>query len=664
MSVQVATKIPFRPHDCESCQHYYTEINRCRAYLVESWPKPLLGIFSGESEDPCEKYNPKTPSASESGETMEGKKPDMISAAAIAPPPLPANPAEIRPANEPRIHCPKCKGENVPDQVRCAYCRANLLPGEGLTIRLVTFVVALLAAGFFGRLAYVLITDPTRAPGIFEDPIKPAFIAVGLLISGVWFLVRKTPRYVRYVNRADRHLALNLNQSVRDYSQALEFVPQKERAEILKKRAGAFEKLGRLEDATRDEIAYTYEQGAYAFGSNLTGLFGGDRESYALSRSKTERGQLLSSGRAIAIGYCPGCKDAIQLTEQLRCPIHPKGRIQESRLFVPSEIDFGRQWILETQKRKRFRWINAAIRWAVILGLAWFAWVTFSRVFLKPMNPSKEIPQPLPAEAGLITGEVAEASFDAGGVAFAYPSDWEIVSPSDRQELLRTTLKGLGEYENISGVYTGGVGSCESCAHMIVVIIEAPETGPLTQEQYERARTQAQDQMGSRLLEHQMKEINGVPAAVSRYIGKSRETQQWDVMLLVPGENRLLMFSCSARPSEYERFEPIFSRAMESLAFEFGTTGSSIPTSLPEGIENTPVSRPVAVVDRSGSSINVRSGPGTSFTVVGGLPRDSQVEVLGRNQAGDWLKISEPSGWIFAELVSLSVSVENLPILE
>ena len=59
----------------------------------------------------------------------------------------------------------------------------------------------------------------------------------------------------------------------------------------------------------------------------------------------------------------------------------------------------------------------------------------------------------------------------------------------------------------------------------------------------------------------------------------------------------------------------------------------------------------------------MRSGGGTQFGIVGGLPRDSEVEVIGRNQASDWLKIADPRGWIFAELVSVSIPIESLPVV-
>jgi tetratricopeptide (TPR) repeat protein len=571
--------------------------------------------------------------------------------------------AEFTQPVEPRIHCPKCKSENYPNQVRCSFCRANLLPGESLVLRFVTFLFSLLAAGFFAWLAYQIATLPADAPQIFDDPFKPAFIAVGLFISSLWLLLRRTPGHRRYCNRADRHLELNLSQAINDYSRALEVAPKKERAEILQKRAAAYEKMGRQEEATRDRIEYIDAEGAYAVGAAVTSLFGGDRVTYQSERSKADRVQLIQSGRAIALGYCPRCDDVIPLTPELRCPDHLRTKIKESNLFVPSDMECGRLGVLAARRHRRFAWLKTLARLAILILLASIAVYFLVRSFGPGDSKSVE-PSSLPAAGPSPSEEQSESTFQDGGTSFAYPSSWEIVDPSGRQQLLSATLNGLGDYEYIGGVYTGGVKTCKDCAHMVLVIVQGPGEGPMTQEQYEQIRTEAQSTMGSRLLDHRMREFGEVPAVESKYIGRSQQTQQWDILLMVPGEDRVVMFSCSAHRDEYERFEPIFIRAMETLAFAFAQSEPAAPTNDPEPAEADLAEIPVAIVNRSSSSINVRSGPGTQFSVVGGLPRNSEVEVIGRSEAGDWLKIASPSGWISVELVSLSVPVENLAIVE
>jgi hypothetical protein len=56
MSVQISPQIPFRPAQCPNCANYAESIQRCRAFVTESSPRPLLGIFSGESDEPCPRF--------------------------------------------------------------------------------------------------------------------------------------------------------------------------------------------------------------------------------------------------------------------------------------------------------------------------------------------------------------------------------------------------------------------------------------------------------------------------------------------------------------------------------------------------------------------------------------------------------------------------------
>lgn len=56
---------------------------------------------------------------------------------------------------------------------------------------------------------------------------------------------------------------------------------------------------------------------------------------------------------------------------------------------------------------------------------------------------------------------------------------------------------------------------------------------------------------------------------------------------------------------------------------------------------------------------NLRSGPGTTFDVVGSAPEGSTVVLVAQNEAGDWFKIEDGS-WIFGEL--LTEPPQNLPV--
>lgn len=82
-------------------------------------------------------------------------------------------------------------------------------------------------------------------------------------------------------------------------------------------------------------------------------------------------------------------------------------------------------------------------------------------------------------------------------------------------------------------------------------------------------------------------------------------------------------------------------------------------TATPVAVEDTP--QAVVIVD----GVNVRSGPGTEFSIVGSLVRDAVMRLLGRNSFGDWVQIETPTGvgWVYAPLLELSVDVETLPIV-
>jgi hypothetical protein len=77
----------------------------------------------------------------------------------------------------------------------------------------------------------------------------------------------------------------------------------------------------------------------------------------------------------------------------------------------------------------------------------------------------------------------------------------------------------------------------------------------------------------------------------------------------------------------------------------------------------TPVAEPVGRVNAE-PSLNLRSGPGLEYDVTGNLPLGSEVKAIGRNETGDWLKVStdQGDGWVAAQYVDLNVPVGSLPL--
>lgn len=60
------------------------------------------------------------------------------------------------------------------------------------------------------------------------------------------------------------------------------------------------------------------------------------------------------------------------------------------------------------------------------------------------------------------------------------------------------------------------------------------------------------------------------------------------------------------------------------------------------------------------TSINVRGGPGTSYSVVGSFQTGQQETAVGRNSAGTWVQMER--GWVFAQLVRVDGTITSLPV--
>lgn len=64
-------------------------------------------------------------------------------------------------------------------------------------------------------------------------------------------------------------------------------------------------------------------------------------------------------------------------------------------------------------------------------------------------------------------------------------------------------------------------------------------------------------------------------------------------------------------------------------------------------------------------NLNVRSGPGTSHSIIAVINLGNQVELLGRNLTANWLKIrlaNGGQGWVSSSFLSTSYPLANLPI--
>ncbi len=92
---------------------------------------------------------------------------------------------------------------------------------------------------------------------------------------------------------------------------------------------------------------------------------------------------------------------------------------------------------------------------------------------------------------------------------------------------------------------------------------------------------------------------------------------------------------------------------------------TNTPTQIPNTPTFTPVStdipRPPAIL---GINANVRTGPGTLYPIMTVLTAGTQVQILGRNHAGDWLALALPGneqGWIAANALQGGIDIDGLP---
>lgn len=82
----------------------------------------------------------------------------------------------------------------------------------------------------------------------------------------------------------------------------------------------------------------------------------------------------------------------------------------------------------------------------------------------------------------------------------------------------------------------------------------------------------------------------------------------------------------------------------------------------------TPTLEPTTPAPPQGKStglVNVRSGPGTTFTTVASLNQDDVVDLIGKTAAGDWWQVRTTngvSGWVFAQLLEPSGDVSSIAI--
>lgn len=87
------------------------------------------------------------------------------------------------------------------------------------------------------------------------------------------------------------------------------------------------------------------------------------------------------------------------------------------------------------------------------------------------------------------------------------------------------------------------------------------------------------------------------------------------------------------------------------------------PPSATPTFEPTPAGPPVAIAN---DDINVRSGPGTDFDIVGGMFAGDRAAIISRNAAGDWLllQFEQGTGWVRSDFVTTEGDVSTVVVAQ
>jgi uncharacterized protein YraI len=101
--------------------------------------------------------------------------------------------------------------------------------------------------------------------------------------------------------------------------------------------------------------------------------------------------------------------------------------------------------------------------------------------------------------------------------------------------------------------------------------------------------------------------------------------------------------------------------------FSLTPSPTAPPTPAPTATSRTPTNTPTPVPEAivAAAQINLRTGPGANYDIIGQLREGDPLDVLGRNRAGDWLEVApaqNPRGWVSLELVELNIAAGIIPV--
>jgi hypothetical protein len=185
----------------------------------------------------------------------------------------------------------------------------------------------------------------------------------------------------------------------------------------------------------------------------------------------------------------------------------------------------------------------------------------------------------------------AESSlFEEGGFSFLYPSNWQMMTEEDIDELCNVELKGLQRQYVIwmGGVFTGHVDPSNHPNSASIFILTAKASGiagPMSEADFDQVfnevKASFEQTVGDRLLSIRKRTVAGFQAIEIEQIGKSRRQILYNRQIFAKADH-LYLVNCGASYDSYDSFKPIFDKAIASLQIVSEPKPSSPP---PPGVE-------------------------------------------------------------------------------
>ena len=195
---------------------------------------------------------------------------------------------------------------------------------------------------------------------------------------GLGYALQRTPLYEKYVDRAKRHLSVDPDQAVADFTQALNLAPEKQKGAILKERSKLLATLGRDMDAARDKIAAMDSEDAFAGTAGLATMIGADKDIMVSDAKSREQQEMVKSHVAVGLGWCKKCKAVVELDDAMRCKIHPTAKISDVHVAVPEDVpaELARRQAEITSRNKSLRLKRIILLITIVLVIAALCYLT------------------------------------------------------------------------------------------------------------------------------------------------------------------------------------------------------------------------------------------------------------------------------------------------